>query len=194
MIINLHGFASNGNGLKSQAIHDLFGKCFSPNLPVSPKETVEMLEEKIYKSVELGAGNISIIGTSMGGFYAKYLIGKMDLKGLIINPVIEPSVTMKRHLGVNTFHKTGDTFDWTEKHIEELQLLEIEAESFEYLKSSTKVILGTQDTVINIANTKKYFEERYFKVYEYESDHRFTSKFKEVINEFSDFLLTGNIC
>ena len=80
------------------------------------------------------------------------------------------------------------------KHIEELQLLEIEAESFEYLKSSTKVILGTQDTVINIANTKKYFEERYFKVHEYESDHRFTSKFKEVIHEFSDFLLTGNIC
>lgn len=50
--------------------------------------------------------DITLVGSSLGGFYSIYLSEKYNLKAVLINPSVEPWVTMKKHIGE---HKNFDT-------------------------------------------------------------------------------------
>ena len=73
-ILYLHGFNSSSNSSKAQTfknsefVKNLKNEIILPDLPVSPEEAIE----DILKILENFNFKVSLIGSSLGGFYATY--------------------------------------------------------------------------------------------------------------------------
>ena len=96
MIIYIHGFASSGFGTKAQEFKKYYNDeiiCLS--LPTIPLLAINNLEQIIESYLKLGE-KVSLIGSSLGGFYSLYLANKYNLKAVLINPALNPKNTLKR--------------------------------------------------------------------------------------------------
>jgi predicted esterase YcpF (UPF0227 family) len=87
-IIYLHGFNSSSNSKKakifknSKFVVSSGIKVFFPDLPVSPKEAIKNILG-LAKSCDF---KVSLIGSSLGGFYSTYIADTYNLKSININP------------------------------------------------------------------------------------------------------------
>ncbi|MFD1260240.1 YqiA/YcfP family alpha/beta fold hydrolase [Entomomonas asaccharolytica] len=90
-LIYIHGFNSSAKGFKCQQIKDLMlergqiSHFRAPNLSLSPLEAIDQLKEII-----LSLEKPTLIGSSLGGYYATYLAERYQLKALLINPAVLP--------------------------------------------------------------------------------------------------------
>lgn len=46
--------------------------------------------------------DITLVGSSLGGFYSRYLSQKYNIKAVLINPCLDPCDIIKQFLGENT--------------------------------------------------------------------------------------------
>jgi hypothetical protein len=75
IIVYIHGFASSSQSKKVQALKERFGSAIiSFDLHHEPKKAIEQLEKFIQSKIK--NCNITLIGSSLGGFYSLYLSGK----------------------------------------------------------------------------------------------------------------------
>jgi len=121
MVIYIHGFGSSGQGMKAKLFREYFKSkdvaFIAPSLSYIPDLAIATLEELI-NSYE---GDITLIGSSLGGFYSLYLAQKYDLKAVLINPSTKPFVTLAKCTGyAPSFHDTSN-FLWMDEHIESLK-------------------------------------------------------------------------
>jgi predicted esterase YcpF (UPF0227 family) len=117
MVIYIHGFGGSGEGSKAKIFREYFGsineRFVAPSLSYVPELAIKTLEELI----ESYEGNVSLIGSSLGGYYSLYLSQKYDTKVVLINPAINPEVTLKRALGDAPNFYDESSFRWSEKHL-----------------------------------------------------------------------------
>ena len=101
-VIHCHGFASSGKGPKSDALVAEFGadRVVSPNIPVDPVAAEALLDTLIVAALREGDGNVVIVGTSLGGFWANYMAHKWLLPCVMVNPSTDPDTTMAERVGV----------------------------------------------------------------------------------------------
>ena len=122
MIIYIHGFGGSGQGSKAKVFREYFqsiGENFiAPSLSYVPELAIQTLEELI-KSYH---GEVYLIGSSLGGYYATYLSQMPEVKKVVlINPATKPMQTLSRALGyAPNFYDESD-FAWSEKHLEMLE-------------------------------------------------------------------------
>jgi len=120
MIIYIHGFASSGMGQKALMVRNFFGKrALAPSLSYVPDLAVDTLKQII--ECFLPEEPVSLIGSSLGGFYAAHLSEIYDLKAVLINPSVEPYKTLSRYTGVVTNFHDLSGFEWNDRHIEQLE-------------------------------------------------------------------------
>lgn len=131
LIVYLHGFTSGPQSRKAQALaqrmaeRGLLEHFHCPQLPASPAAAIALVESLMTK---LGADNTArptLIGSSLGGFYATYLAEKWHLKAVLVNPAVLAALEPERFLGPQTWLYTGETFEFTRQHIAELSALEV---------------------------------------------------------------------
>ena len=67
------------------------------------------------------------MGSSLGGYYATYLAEKHDLRAVLLNPAVRPYELLKDHLGAQQNLYTGERYEFTARHVEELRALEVAA-------------------------------------------------------------------
>lgn len=95
MILYIHGFGSSGEGGKAKIFREHFRKrgvpFMAPSLSYVPELAIKTLEEIIEMCED-----ITLIGSSLGGYYAIYLAEKYGLKTVLINPAVRSSKTLKR--------------------------------------------------------------------------------------------------
>ena len=127
MILYLHGFRSAPASHKAQrlravmaarGIEDSFD---CPQLPVSPQAAVTLAEGIIAAS----PGPVTLVGSSLGGTYATYLGEKHRLKAVLVNPAVAAHLSLADYVGRQTNLFTGESFEFTDAHIDELKALEI---------------------------------------------------------------------
>jgi hypothetical protein len=96
----------------------------APQLPASPQAAIALIESLIAK---VGAGRtaLTLAGSSLGGFYATHLAEKHELKAVLINPAVVAAIELERYLGPQTWLYTGEAFEFTPQHIDELRALEV---------------------------------------------------------------------
>lgn len=125
MIIYIHGFGSSGYGGKSTLMREYFrsmGKDFiAPSLSYIPDLAIATLEELIESYDE----NISLVGSSLGGYYSIYLAQKYNLKAVLINPSIKPFVTLEKCLGYAPSFFDDSSFEWKKSHLNMLEKYDI---------------------------------------------------------------------
>ncbi len=124
MILNIHGFSSNGLSKKSQILKQEFGEnIISPsfvNIPTLAFDTAE----QIIKICLHEKKTIHLIGSSIGGFMSIYLCEKYGLKGVLINPAIYP-YNFHSFIGLVRTSYDGSMFECTKTHLQDLKKYEV---------------------------------------------------------------------
>ena len=126
MILYLHGFNSSPQSAKAQLLRRYLeergrGEEFvCPRLPHLPNLAVAAAEAEMTR---LPHDKITLVGSSLGGFYATWLAEKHALRAVLINPAIDPHLDLRAHLGPQRGVYGGESYELTEQHLHEWQEL-----------------------------------------------------------------------
>jgi predicted esterase YcpF (UPF0227 family) len=133
----LHGFRSGPSSVKAQQTLDFFAHydvaqhLHFPQLPPEPRQAVESAQFLYEQMIdEVGQENCLVIGSSLGGYYATYLVEHFGGKSALINPAVRPYELLKDYLGENENMYNGEVFTVTEDYIQELKDIEVDQLSY----------------------------------------------------------------
>lgn len=175
-LIYIHGFGSCGKGNKYKILKKLNIHILAPNLPTSPKDTINLLDAIIKP------GDI-LIGSSLGGYYAIYLAEKYFLKAILINPSLKPYKTLKNYTGLQFRFCDKKPFYWKKEYLNELREFKTKPKRAKYL-----VLLQSKDEILNYKKTLKKFKNKSNAkvILEYGGNHRFENldDYLSLINNF----------
>ena len=129
MIVYIHGFNSSPSSHKSNQLRERLAalgrenEFACPALPHWPQEAMALLEHEVGS---VPAEKITLVGSSLGGFYATYLTEKLGLRSVLVNPAITPHEGLRTYLGPQKNLYTGDEYVLTEEHLAQLERLRVD--------------------------------------------------------------------
>lgn len=132
MIVYLHGFRSAPASIKARALkrhmeeRGLGHAFWCEQLPASPRAAIALIEEQLARCKAQDV-EPTLVGSSLGGFYATHLAERHGLRAALVNPAIVAPLELGAYVGEQTNMYTGETFRFTEEHIAELRALEVPA-------------------------------------------------------------------
>lgn len=156
MIVYLHGFNSSPQSYKAQYLKrhlEARGRgdeYLCPTLPHLPDLAVGVIEAELRR---LEGKPVTLIGSSLGGFYATWFAEKNNLRAVLANPAIDPHVGLRALLGPQQPHHGGKSYELTEEHLRQWEkLLVAEVHPERYL-----LLVETGDEVLDYrAAVRKY--------------------------------------
>lgn len=124
MILYLHGFRSSPQSTKTrllgQWMHALGrgSEYQCPQLPASPRAAIELA----LASVEgINRSELTLIGSSLGGFYAIWLAEYLGCRAVLLNPAVNAARDLASQVGVTTSYHANESFEFTQTHLLELE-------------------------------------------------------------------------
>jgi uncharacterized protein len=126
VLIYIHGFNSSPASAKAQLVKSRLeatgrsAEFTAPALPHSPAQAASLLDALVARHP--GA---ALIGSSLGGYYATCLAEKHGARAALLNPAVRPYELLSAHLGVQQNLYTGESYEFTARHVEELRVLEV---------------------------------------------------------------------
>jgi uncharacterized protein len=126
MLIYLHGFNSSPGSHKAQVLkrymqeRGLGEQYCCPALPHLPMRAIAQVEAEIAKHPR---ASITLVGSSLGGFYSTYLAERHDLRAVLINPAVYPHNGLRAYLGVQHNLYTKQQYELTEEHLRQWEKL-----------------------------------------------------------------------
>jgi len=175
-ILYLHGFGSCGEGNKSTELKKHFGdeNVLSPDLPYAPLDAISYIDSL------LKLENIdTLIGSSLGGFYATYFSEKYSMKAILLNPSTQPWKTLAPYVGWQNRFCDEEVFEFKSTYIAQLKTLEIEVKQGQYM-----VLLQSEDEVLDYTKAQSLYNKHKI-IVEYGGNHRF-----ENIDEYMSMIET----
>lgn len=138
-IAYLHGFNSGPTSIKGRQLADAIAKLpetvrpqyFLPQLHDRPREAMRSVESWIRgpdasPEVDFLDEQLTLVGSSLGGFYATYLAERHGARAVLINPAIRPFESLAAYRGPQVNPYTGVTYELTAEHFAELEGLSVE--------------------------------------------------------------------
>ena len=128
MIVYIHGFNSSPSSHKSHQLRErlaLLGReneFACPALPHQPCEAIALLEREISRAP---ADKVTLVGSSLGGFYATCLTEKLGMRSVLVNPAITPHHGLRNYLGPQKNLYTAEEYELTEEHLAQLAQLHV---------------------------------------------------------------------
>jgi uncharacterized protein len=93
-----------------------------PQLPPSSRATMEMLLQGI---ADWPRDSMTVMGSSLGGFYATCVAEATGCKAVLLNPAVHPARDLARYVGEQTaWHDPSEHFVFEAAYIDELRALE----------------------------------------------------------------------
>lgn len=129
MLLYLHGFCSSPASRKAQTLgarlaeRGRAGEFVCPALSHVPERAVAQAEALISAS----ASPVTLVGSSLGGFYATWLAQRHGLRAVLVNPAVLAPISLADFVGPQTNLYSGETFDFTPAHVDQLRKLELPA-------------------------------------------------------------------
>jgi predicted esterase YcpF (UPF0227 family) len=128
MILYLHGFRSSPLSMKARMTGERMAQLgrsdeyICPQLPASPR----LAMEQAFALVQgVPAEELSIIGSSLGGYYATWMAEQIGCRAVLLNPAIVPQISLDQHVGVTTEYHSDKPFEFKREYIDELHALAI---------------------------------------------------------------------
>ncbi|WP_206951118.1 YqiA/YcfP family alpha/beta fold hydrolase [Trinickia acidisoli] len=130
MILYLHGFRSSPRSFKAQLLAarmTALGRASEwrcPMLPVSPLAAVAAAEAQV-----AGAApeDVTVIGSSLGGYFATHLAEKHGWRAVLLNPAVLPQRDLSAYLGEQPLWHGGGSIVVEPHHLDELRALGVES-------------------------------------------------------------------
>lgn len=123
-IVYLHGFNSAPQSHKAQVLKrhmeslGLGERYACPALPPAPLDAIAVAEDAIAR-----LPGATLVGSSLGGFYATHLAERHDLRAVLINPAVTPQADLESYLGEQRNLYTGATYQLTREHLDQWRSL-----------------------------------------------------------------------
>jgi uncharacterized protein len=130
MLIYIHGFNSSPASHKANLLRERLAAMgreslfSSPALPDLPAAAIELLQSEVSLYPALA---VTLVGSSLGGYYATWLAEKFGVRAVLVNPAITPHLGLRAYLGPQQNLYTGARYTLTEQHLRELEALEVAA-------------------------------------------------------------------
>jgi len=130
VMLYLHGFRSSPRSQKARLLEErcqergLSHAYRCPQLPASPRDAAEELLELTHT---LPPGNLTIVGSSLGGYYATWLAERIDSRVVLLNPAVRPQRDLVHHLGRQKLYYSDETVEIKREFLAELESLWVEA-------------------------------------------------------------------
>jgi uncharacterized protein len=125
-LLYLHGFRSSPQSAKAQAVAARVGRdhpdvvWWCPQLPPSPAQAMHMLLDG---TAHWPQGSTTVIGSSLGGFYARGFSLQKNCRAALLNPAVFPARDLARHLGEQTaWHDPEERFVFQPGFVDELTI------------------------------------------------------------------------
>lgn len=162
MILYLHGFRSSPQSFKAQQMAQhlaTLGRAeeyLCPQLPASPLLAITLLEGLMQTTP---AHEITLIGSSLGGYYANYLAEKFGCKAILLNPAVQVPRELAKYVGVTTAYHSDEVFEFKEQHVAELDAYSVAAitrpERYFLLAATGDEVLDWRDMVAHYSAAKQ---------------------------------------
>ena len=132
-IVYLHGFRSSPASVKARQLVKAVDAMpvqrrpllHVPMLGNAPQRAIDSTAAWIEANVADPCGRLTLVGSSLGGYYATYLAERFGARAVLVNPAIRPYDDLRPWLGPQTNLYTGETFVVTEQHFDELRTLAV---------------------------------------------------------------------
>jgi predicted esterase YcpF (UPF0227 family) len=133
-LIYLHGFNSSPQSAKARAMtaqvaalpNSIRPSIYVPALPPRPAQAMHEVRQLITR---IGPRGLTIIGSSLGGYYATWLAEQYAasaVRAVLINPTTGPAVDLRPYLGPQRNLYTQQAYELTEEHLREFLALKVE--------------------------------------------------------------------
>jgi predicted esterase YcpF (UPF0227 family) len=126
MILYLHGFRSSPESFKTRLLAQRMrqlGRAHDyhcPQLPGSPKEA---MVQALTLAQQVPAQELSLIGSSLGGYYAIWIAEQLGCRAVLLNPAVNAPRDLANQVGVTTSYHTNEPFEFKAEYIDELSAL-----------------------------------------------------------------------
>jgi predicted esterase YcpF (UPF0227 family) len=133
-IVYLHGFRSSPQSRKARLFVDAVAampaaarlRLCVPNLQHDPALAIATVAAWIDREVGAAAADdLTLVGSSLGGYYATHLAERFGARAALINPAVRPYDDLRPYIGTQTNLYTGEPFEVTEAHFGELVALKV---------------------------------------------------------------------
>lgn len=149
MILYLHGFLSSGNSHKGQWVKQAFEaegiEVLTPTYPISsPQASVEAIDAVVQNSLLKSDQAWCVFGSSMGGFYGRYIAQRYGVPIGMINPALTPKPILGAYLGEHDNPATGEHFCLDEAYLQALEPFHTQVD----VNQPSLLLLDKEDEVI----------------------------------------------
>ncbi|MFZ6750833.1 YqiA/YcfP family alpha/beta fold hydrolase [Undibacterium sp. Ren11W] len=130
MILYLHGFRSSPASFKARKMAEYLqqtgraGEYLCPQLPASPLLAIQLIESLLST---YPANEITLIGSSLGGYYATWLAEQYGCKAVLLNPAVKPPRDLEKYVGVTTAYHSDELFEFKSEYVAQLRAYEVAA-------------------------------------------------------------------
>jgi predicted esterase YcpF (UPF0227 family) len=133
-IVYLHGFRSSPASAKARQLVDAVAALPArvrpvlhvPTLAAGPALDVSATLAWIESNVTQPEAQLTIVGSSLGGFYATCLAERTGARAVLINPTIRPYDDLRPYVGPQVNLYTGETFVVTQAHFDALRAMAVD--------------------------------------------------------------------
>lgn len=128
MILYLHGFRSSPDSFKARLMADamaargLTDAWACPQLPASPREAIDlalgMARDRLADADS--PRELTVIGSSLGGFYATWIAEQLGCKAVLLNPAVHAARDLATQVGEHHMYHSGAPFVFLPEYVDEL--------------------------------------------------------------------------
>ena len=125
-LVYAHGFRSSSKSRKATQLADVLRAHYpevryvTPDLSFHPAQAIAQLQAHC---LGIAPETVTIVGSSLGGFYAVVLAERLGCRAVLLNPSLRPFETLSKHLGEQVNVYAGETFAFDASHVAELQAM-----------------------------------------------------------------------
>ncbi len=92
-----------------------------PEMHHRPRQAIAQVEAACRG---IAPNDLTLVGSSLGGFYATVVAERLGCRAALLNPAVHPQRHFTRYLGTQRNVYSGETFELTMDHVEELGALD----------------------------------------------------------------------
>ena len=156
-IVYLHGFISAPQSHKATVLGDYVRGCVTgleyvvPALHYAPARALAQVEDLCR---HIPAADLTLVGSSLGGFYATVVAERLGCRAVLLNPAVHPQAHADLLLGPKRNLFTGEEFVFTREHVGELRAAEPPAIT---QPGRYWLIVETGDEVLDYRDAVRYY-------------------------------------
>lgn len=193
-ILYLHGFRSSPDSFKSRLMaqalqaRGLAQAWASPQLPASPAQAAELIDSLAHQllGAEGHARDLTVIGSSLGGYYATWAAERLGCKAVLLNPAVHAARDLVTQVGEHRMYHSDAPFVFLPEYVNELKALDVAVLT---RPERYFLVAATGDEVLDWREMRDRFQDCRQRIIQ-GSDHGL-SDFAEHIDEVLDFALAN---